>query len=258
MITSPDNEKLKLIRKLRQRKHRDRERLFVTEGEDPARAGLAAGVKPRALLLHPELEDGEFGEVGEQVEPELLDRVSGLGSGTRVIGIWPQAGPAATVRNDAEAEAGQLDGICIYLDGLSDPGNLGTIIRTVHALLEATVVLGPGSVDQYAPGSVRASMGSIFAQPVVRAGIETTPEPRIATVPRGGDRPGPHPGPVTVCLGAEREGLSEELLALCSGAWTVPLRDVGAESLNVAAAAAIICERISSPAAEIQTGRENG
>ena len=44
MITSPDNEKLKLIRKLRQRKHRDREGLFVTEGEDLARTGLAAGV----------------------------------------------------------------------------------------------------------------------------------------------------------------------------------------------------------------------
>lgn len=241
MITSPDNEKLKLIRKLRQRKYRDREALFVTEGEDLARTGLAAGARPRALLIHPDLEGTDLGEAGETVEPELLDRVSALGSGSRVIGIWPQAKPAEVPQ----------DGICIYLDGLSDPGNMGTIVRTVDALLDATVVVAPGSVDHYAPGAVRASMGSIFTQPVVRAGIERTPRPRIATVPRGGTRPGPHPAPVTVVLGAEREGLSPEVVNLCELSWTVPLRtsagNPGAESLNVAAAAAIVCERISSP-----------
>ncbi|MDQ2622129.1 MAG: RNA methyltransferase [Actinomycetota bacterium] len=241
MITSPDNEKLKLIRKLRQRKHRDREGLFVTEGEDLARTGIAAGIRPRALLIHPDLEETDLGEVGETVEPDLLDRASGLGSGSRVIGIWPQAKPADIPQ----------DGICIYLDGLSDPGNMGTIIRTVDALLEATVVVAPGSVDHYAPGSVRASMGSIFTQPVVRARIERTPQPRIATVPRDGERPGPHAAPVTVVLGAEREGLSPEMVNLCESRWTVPLRqsgaEPGAESLNVAAAAAIVCERISSP-----------
>lgn len=253
MITSPDNEKLKLIRKLRQRKHRDREGLFVTEGEDLARTGLAAGAKPRALLIHPDLEGSDLGRDGQSVEPALLDRASTLGSGTRAIGIWPQEGPAQP----------PADGICVYLDGLSDPGNLGAIIRTVDALLEATVVIGPGSVDQYAPGSVRASMGSIFTQPVVRAGIEAAPRPWIATVPRGGERPGPLAGPATVLLGAEREGLSPETVKQCEARWTVPLRRSGAESLNVAAAAAIVCERISSPPAPAaatgsDTGQEDG
>lgn len=252
MITSPDNEKLKLIRKLRMKKHREKLALFVTEGEDLARAGLEAGHEPRALLVHPDFEAAEGkrareGSVApewpsgwggaEAVEPELLDRASALGSGTRVIGIWPQRWAAD----------GEIGGICFFLDGIGDPGNMGTIIRTVDALLKASVVIGPESVDPYAPGSVRASMGSIFSQPLVRASIERTPGPRIAMVPRGGDRPGPRSSPVTVCLGSEREGLSGTVLNQCDERWTVPLRGPGAESLNVAAAAAIACERISSP-----------
>ena len=269
MITSNDNEKLKLVRKLGQKKHRRKLGMFVTEGEDLARAGLAAGAIPRALLIHPDLEGTDLGAAGETVEPDLLERASALGSGTRAIGIWPQAGAD---RPGREAEVGpgegsvRLDGVCVYLDRLSDPGNVGTIVRTVDALLEATVVAGPGTADHYSPGAVRASMGSIFTQPVVRAGIAATPEPRIATVPRGGDRPGPHPAPVTICLGAEREGLSPEILNMCDARWTIPLRAGGAESLNVAAAAAVVCERISSPAAPAtggpdgtaQTGNGNG
>lgn len=230
MITSPDNEKLKTVRKLRQKKHREALGLFVTEGEDLMDAGLAAGRVPKALLVHP-----DAGIEGEAVEPNLLDAASALGSGTRVIGIWPvdwKAGPGDT---------------CVFLDGLSDPGNVGTIVRTVDALLEATVVLGPGTADPYSPNAVRASMGSVFSQPLVRADIEATPQPRIAMVSAGGSRPAAHASPVTLCLGSEREGISGAVLKHCETRWTVPLRTTGPESLNVAAAAAIACERISSP-----------
>ncbi len=230
MITSPDNEKLKTVRKLRQKKHREKLGLFVTEGEDLASAGLAAGRTPKALLVHP-----DSGIDGEQVEPDLLDRASGLGSGTRVIGIWPVLW------------ADELTETCVFLDAVSDPGNVGTILRTVDAMLEATVVLGPGSADPFSPGAVRASMGSVFSQPVARAGIEATPEPRVAMVAAGGSRPSARRAPVTLCLGSEREGLSDPVLKGCSERWTVPLREAGPESLNVAAAAAIACERISSP-----------
>jgi len=233
MITSPDNEKLKTIRKLRQKKHREKLGLFVTEGEDLAEAGLAAGIRPKALLVHP----GADVE-GEQVEPELLDRASALGSGTRVIGIWPVAW------------AEGMRDTCVYLDAVSDPGNVGTILRTVESMLEATVVLGPGSADPFSQAAVRASMGSVFSQPVAKAGIAETPEPRIAMLASGGARPAAHATPVTLCLGSEREGLSAPVLKECSQSWTIPLRDTGPESLNVAAAAAIACERISSPLAE--------
>jgi len=229
MITSPDNEKLKLVRKLGQKKHREKLGLFVTEGEDLAAAGLAAGHEPRALLVHPDAEIE-----GEQVEPELLDRASSLASGTKVIGIWP------------ETWADEPKDVCVFLDGLADPGNMGTIIRTVDALLDATVVIGPGSVDPYAPISVRASMGSVFTQPVLKGKIDITPEPRVAMVASGGEWPAGHGVPVTIVLGSERAGIQHVVLNQCDETWTIPLREGRAESLNVAAAAAIACERISS------------
>lgn len=231
MISSPHNEKLKLVRKLRERKHREREELFVTEGEDLVEAGLAAGAEPRFLLSA-----AGSGLGGEEVEPELLGEVSALGSGTRAIAVWPQTWASA-----AEPP-------CIYLDGIADPGNVGAIVRTVHALLGGAVALGPGCADPYGPKAVRASMGSIFGQPLVRAGIEATPQPRAALVAHGGDGLSALRGAATICFGAEREGLSAEVLAACDIELTIPLRSGAAESLNVAAAAAIACERLSSPA----------
>ena len=229
MIESPQNEKLKLVRKLRERKHREREQLFLSEGEDLIEAGLAAGVEPWALLVAP-----DSGINGEEVAPELLDSVSALGSGTRAIGIWPQrwSGPG--------------DSPCFYLHGIGDPGNVGTIVRTAHALLAGPVVLGPECADPYSPKAVRASMGSIFAQPLVRAGVEQTPRPRVALVAHGGEGLGGLGEAATICLGAEREGLPAEVLSACDSELTIPLNPGGAESLNVAAVAAICAERISS------------
>lgn len=229
MIESPHNEKLKLVRKLRERKHRERERAFVSEGEDLVEAGLAAGLEPRILLTA-----AGSGLGGEEVEPELLASVSTLGSGTRAIAVWPQRW----------AEPGGSP--CLYLHGIGDPGNVGAILRTAHALIEGAVVLGPGCADPFSPKAVRASMGSIFAQPLARAEIGDTPAPRIALVAHGGEGPATLASAATLCLGAEREGLPPEVLAQCEARVTVPLRRGGAESLNVAAVAAIVCERISS------------
>jgi TrmH family RNA methyltransferase len=229
MIESPQNEKLKLVRKLRERKHREREGAFVTEGEDLVKAGVAAGAEPRFLLTAAGSELG-----GEEVEAELLAAVSTLGSGTRAIAVWSQRW----------AEPG--GSACLYLHGVGDPGNVGAIVRTVHALLDGTVVLGPGCADPFSPKAVRASMGSIFAQPPARAEVAATPAPRAALVAHGGEGPAALAGAATLCLGAEREGLPDEVLAECDATVTIPLRPGGAESLNVAAVAAICAERISS------------
>lgn len=236
MITSKENERLKLVRKLGQKKHRRKMGMFVTEGEDLAQAGLEAGHEPVALLVHPDSE-----VPGEKVEPELLDGVATLASGTRVIGIWNEIW---TVQELLTADK------CLFLDGVSDPGNIGTIIRTADALIGGTVVLGPGSADPFSAIAVRASMGSIFTQPVAKAGIDATPEPRFALALGGSDAPGPIQGPATLCLGSEREGLSAEVLKECGTTWTIPQRPGGAQSLNVAAAAAIACERIAAPAVQ--------
>ena len=231
MIESPHNEKLKLVRKLGERKHREREGAFVSEGEDLVDAGLTAGVEPRILLTA-----AGSGLGGEEVEPELLASVSSLGSGTRAIAVWAQRW----------AKAGGAP--CLYLHGIGDPGNVGTIVRTAHALLDCTVVLGPDCADPYSPKAVRASMGSIFAQPVARGMVEETPTPRVALVAHGGKGLAALDHAATICLGAEREGLPEDVLAACDSQVTIPLRPGGAESLNVAAVAAICAERLSSPA----------
>jgi TrmH family RNA methyltransferase len=229
MIASPQNEKLKLVRKLRDRKHRERERLFATEGEDLLEAGLAAGVEPRFVLTAP-----GSGVDGEEVEPELLAEVSTLGSGTRAIAVWPQRW----------AEAAESP--CVYLHGVADPGNVGAIMRSAEALLAGSLVLGPECADPHSPKAVRASMGAIFAKPLLRGGLGETPAPRVALVAHGGEGLGALDSAATLCLGAEREGLPAAVLAECDAEATIPLRAGGAESLNVAAAAAIACQRISS------------
>lgn len=257
MITSNDNERLKLVRKLRDRKWREREGKFVTEGEDLLRAGIDAGRSPLEVLVagrpEGEAEGSAQSIAGIEVEPALLDAASSLGSGTRVIAIWPT--PGEFVEPETELPA-------VYLHGVGDPGNVGTIVRTAEALCGARVVLGPGTADAYSPKAVRSSMGAIFAAPPVRGRIEDVPAPKLALVAHGGEdldpaieavaRPGGH---VSLCLGAEREGLPEQVLAACEGRATIALGG-SAESLNVAAAAAIGLQRISSLAAPGSKGAD--
>jgi TrmH family RNA methyltransferase len=229
MIESPQNEKLKLVRKLRERKQREREGLFATEGEDLLEAGLAAGAEPRFVLVA-----AGSGLEGEEVAPELLADVSSLGSGTRVIAVWPLRW--------AERPASPS----FYLHGVGDPGNVGTIVRTSDALIDGPVVLGPDCADPFSPKAVRASMGSIFSRPPIKADLADTPQPRVALVAHGGQELDMLAGAATVCLGAERDGLPDEVLAGCERRVTIPLRDDGPDSLNVAAAAAIAAQRLSS------------
>ncbi len=230
MIESPHNEKLKLVRKLRDRKHREREGAFVSEGEDLVEAGLAAGAEPRFLLTA-----AGSGLGGEEVEPELLAGVSSLGSGTRAIAVWPQRW----------AEPGGSP--CLYLHGVADPGNVGAIVRTAHALLDGTVVLGPGCADPFSPKAVRASMGSIFGQPVAAGGGR-----RDAGAAGRAGRPRRRGAcrPWTARRRSASAPSGRDCRTRCSrpasAQVTIPLRAGGAESLNVAAVAAICAERISS------------
>lgn len=241
MIESPQNEKLKLVRKLRDRKHREREGLFATEGEDLLQAAVAAGAEPQFVLVA-----AGSGVEGEEVAPDLLADVSSLGSGTRVIAVWPIPPSKTPLSPHSGNNRVFTTSSCLYLHGVGDPGNVGTIVRTADAFIDGPVVLGPDCADAYSPKAVRASMGSIFNQPPVHAGIEATPEPRAALVAHGGEGLDALDDAATICLGAEREGLPEEVLAECETRVTIPLRTGGAESLNVAAAAAIAAQRISS------------
>jgi RNA methyltransferase, TrmH family len=215
LITSPDNQQLKLIRKLAAKKQRDKLRLLVAEGEDLVNAALAAEFEPEVLLVS-----------GQDVEPELLDGVSALGSGTRVIGVFHQRW---------SEPSGDLS---IWLHGVHDPGNIGTIIRSSHALADGPVILGPDCADPWSPKAVRASMGSIFARPPAKAAFDELKGTTIGLAAREGEPLAQVDveGPVVLCLGSEREGLPP--LAVNRVAH-VPLRPDGPDSLNVAMAATV-------------------
>jgi RNA methyltransferase, TrmH family len=218
VITSPDNEQLKTIRKLQQKSWRDKLDLFCAEGEDLVEAAEAAGWEPETLLV-----------AGQDAEPGLLDAVSTLGSGTRAIGVY---------RRRWSEPGGDVS---VYLHGVGDPGNVGTVIRAAHAFCDGPVVLGPGCADPFSPKAVRASMGSLFARPPARAGFSELPGASLALDPRAESALGDSPleRPLVICLGGEREGLPPDLLDAADLRARIPLRTDGPESLNVAMAATV-------------------
>jgi TrmH family RNA methyltransferase len=211
MITSKDNQQLKTIRKLLQKR---RDGLFVAEGEDLVDAAATHGWEPEILL-----------RAGEDVDPDLLP--SSLGSGTRVVGVYRERW--------ADAQSGDVR---VYLDGVRDPGNIGTVIRSLHALADGPLVLGPGCADPYGPKAVRASMGSIFARPPARASFDELHGTTVGLERGRGvalSELWAEP-PLTVCLGSERHGLSD----VEPTAWAhIPINADGPDSLNVAMAATV-------------------
>jgi RNA methyltransferase, TrmH family len=220
-ITSPHNEALKEVRKLGGSRWRDKLREFVAEGEDLLEAADAAGWEPRLRLA----QQGS-GLAGVEVAPGLLRDVSALGSGTRTLAVYPQRW--------AHAPTGP---ICVALWGVADPGNVGTVLRSALAFGAASVAIGPGSADPYAPKAVRASMGALFSVPVARVrDVGELPGRKVALVAREG-RPVDQVGSeVTLVVGAEREGLPDDVVAACDDVVHIP---IASESLNAAMAATV-------------------
>jgi RNA methyltransferase, TrmH family len=227
MIRSADNQKLKTIRKLREKRWREKLGLFAAEGEDLVEAAERAGWEPEFVL-----------RAGVDVEPELLAEVSALGWGSRVIGVYRER----WVEPDGE--------LGVWLHAVDDPGNVGTIIRSAHALADGPVILGPHCADPFSPKAVRASMGSVFARPPARAGFGELSGRRIALDSAGG-RPiwdvAPERGGLVLCLGAEREGLPADVLEAADDVARIPLRGDGPDSLNVAMAATVALYEVSTP-----------
>ncbi len=221
IITSAHNDKLKEIRKLARRRERDDRGRFVAEGEDLVAAAARAGWAPVHLLAA-----AGSGLDGEQVEQSLLDGVSGLGSGSRTIGVYASRWGAP---------AGPL---CVYLHGVGDPGNVGTILRSALAFGASSVVVGPGTADPFGPKAVRASMGAIFEVAVARAeSMDDLPGERVALVAAGGEALArPAAAETTIVIGAERDGLPADVIDACDRSARIP---IASESLNAAMAATV-------------------
>jgi TrmH family RNA methyltransferase len=210
MITSKDNERLKLVRKLNDKRWRDKLGLFFVEGEDAVAAATAA---PVDLLW-----------AGEDVEPKLLADVASAPHPPRVVGVYRRADLPAWEERDAT----------LALWHVSDPGNVGALIRTAEAF-GAAVALSDGCADPTSPKALRASAGSIWRAPL--GSWDELTGRRVALMAHGGEPLSSVDlaGRVVFLLGAEREGLPAEVERDVD-AW---IPTTGVESLNVAVSGAL-------------------
>jgi TrmH family RNA methyltransferase len=257
-ITSLQNERVKLIRSLHMRKARRESGLFVAEGASLLVTARDAGWKPRILALlagsagdsvardlvrWAEAAGGECLEVSQAV----LAKLAAKENPQTVLGVleqvWvPLPAPAAIAN----------DGLWVGLEAVRDPGNLGTIVRTVDAAGADGIVLIGHCVDPYSPEAVRATMGSVFNVPLARASVE---DGLSWTQRWRGDIVGAHLAatedfrsvayrqPTLLLMGSEGPGLSPELSAACTRRVRIPMAG-RIDSLNLAVATALMLYEI--------------
>lgn len=239
----------------RERSLRRVEGLAVLEGVRLTEEALQSGVQLTQALVCPRRLTGERGEALQTalraagvavatVDEAPMDRATGTVTPQGVAALFR---PRLWTMADLLARLGQ--GPVIVLDALSDPGNLGTIMRSAEALGAAGLLLGPGTVDPYSPKVVRAAMGSLFRLPLVETadlpgalrslhaagltvlaaeaeGAKVAWEANLAQ-------------PTALVIGSEAHGPQAETLAACQGRVRIPMPGP-AESLNAAMAASLL------------------
>ena len=247
---------LTLARDLKRRKGRERRSLFLAEGVRAVEELLRSRLTIRGVLVTPQLLESARGAAleelisGRSVQMERVDErelASAADTETPqgVIGIaeTPEH-RLATIPIGARARV-------VALDGIQDPGNAGTILRTAAALGAAGVVALPGTVDLWNPKVVRGAMGVHFTYPLVHAThaelfeFLDTGSVALWGAATGGERVGERPAPdrLAIALGNEGAGLSDVVRARCELLVSIPI-EPGVESLNVAVAAGIILHEL--------------
>lgn len=254
----PSRSERKLWRSLRRRKGREATGSFLAEGPKLLGEALRAGGRIEAVLhTSGAEEDAETasllararagGHRVEAVPPHVIEEVADVQTPQPVLGVvgipdwgWPSVGAGSVV----------------LLDGVQDPGNVGALLRTAAALGAAGVVGLEGTVDPWSPKAVRASAGAGLRCPVFRAETRAAlAELRARGLPVWGADAGGEPlgrrgrpdGSVALVLGSESHGLSPAVLAAAERRVAIAMRG-DAESLNVAAAGAILLDRMLAPA----------
>jgi TrmH family RNA methyltransferase len=246
-----------LVQNLQQRRHRRRQHLAVAEGVRLVEDAVAAGVtfrgvlvargfadSPRAARLLQDLA-GRAVPI-EDVTEHALARLAGTDTPQGVLAVleppswaWDRitAAPRAPV---------------LVLDGVQDPGNVGTLLRTAFALGAGGALLLRGTADLTNPKVIRAGMGATFRLPAAaasddefRAWVEREHAPVWAAVLQGTPLPRvPRAERLALVMGSEGAGIRPEILSLASARVAIPLAR-GAESLNVAVAAGIILHELA-------------
>ena len=245
-ISSPDNKYIKLASSLKVRKYREAAGLLLVEGRRSVNEALTRPELIEAILAAADgseaVDSGRLPDAKIMlVEPKLFKQVGSTDN--------PQ-GIAAIVRQPrwAWSQISTSGGLLVYLDRISDPGNLGSILRSCWALGVQGVLMSPGCVDLYNPKVVRSTMGAILNLPV----FADVGQPELAVLTAAGfalactdtERGQKYHDvdfkiPTVIILGSEAHGVSEELQEICGTKINIPI-EPGVDSLNVAAACAII------------------
>ncbi|MFN2241202.1 MAG: TrmH family RNA methyltransferase [Anaerolineae bacterium] len=260
-ITSTHNPRFKALRALRLRKHRQREGLYLIEGIRIVEEALTGGAPVETLVYAPEL------LVSDRARA-LLDRVDAdqrlaiSGDLFRILSQRDEPqGIAAAIRIQEPTPADiplRDDLLVIVAYQLRDPGNLGTIIRTADATGATAVVIVEPSVDLYDPQTVRATMGSLYALPIVHLADEGAltrwvEDLRAAGLPLLVVASSAHAAqlhyeadyrrPLVLLVGSERNGLPQSVRGSADLQVRLPMSG-RATSLNVAAATAALVYEI--------------
>jgi RNA methyltransferase, TrmH family len=257
-ITSLQNERVKMIRSLHMRKARRETGLFVAEGASLLVTARDAGWKPKiVVLLAGSAANGVTRDLVRwaeaagaeclEVSQAVLGKLAAKDNPQTMLGVFQQSWKPLPPPGSIAADA-----LWVGLEGVRDPGNLGTIVRTVDAVGASGVVLIGPCVDPYSYEAVRATMGSVFNVPLVRAGLADG----LQWVQRWpGDVVGAHlrasadfrsvayRRPTLLLMGSEGPGLTPELSAACTRLVRIPMAG-RIDSLNLAVASALMLYEI--------------
>ena len=260
-ITSLQNERIKAVRALDMRKTRRETGLFVAEGASILVTARQAGFTPRTLIYEPQGASGDIardliaaslkaGAEVLEVSSAVLAKVSSKENPQALLGVFEQRWV-----NPPEPKTLGSDDLWLVLEEVRDPGNLGTMIRTVDAVGARGIILVGNCCDPYSRECVRATMGSIFATPLVRLSREEFLGWRkgwrgdvVGLHLRGTEdfRKVAYRGPTLVVMGSEGPGLSAELTDACSRLVKIPMAGE-LDSLNLAIATALTLYQIRGP-----------
>lgn len=256
-VKSMENPTVKLARALSKRRDRQRERAFVLEGVRALGEAVAAGALPRALLICRELL-GE-GEAQDRLLIALSEARESTARNMRVLEVTPEVMKAVSETETPQGIAAIMafpehippatgTPLIVIADGVRDPGNMGTLLRTALGAGATALYTTPATVDLYNPKVVRAAMGAHFRLAIrANVGWEALDELLIGCdAVWGADADADQiytdvdwQRPTALIIGSEDRGITAEGRARCTDTLAIPLA-ANLESLNAAIAAAII------------------
>lgn len=254
-ISSPDNDKIRLINKLSRKKYRDQQGKFVIEGINLVRAALNKGQHVEFVLI---ADDFDYSEIANTlavgvdyrniylIPRFLFEKISDAENGSGIIAVVDKR--SYTLDNLESLELRRGDNVLV-LDRLQDPGNIGTMIRTAVAAGYSIVATIKGTADIYSPKVLRASAGMIFGISVVELAdteefkklVSRLDKKIVVTDPREGD---PYyecylTNDIALVIGNEGNGISDEIMESSDVRVNIPMQGE-VESLNAAICASLL------------------